>query len=314
MPLEVRYRKFVPYSLPVVLSQYWDYEHIEHVHPDTLGRYRLLESEGDRAVYEQIWPDGALQRLGLRGAATSIVEQTFRPPREIHFDFVAGRNRGVYVVTRLEEAPGGTLVDETYRIPYLPNWRLLAILALPSIRKRVDHIWDEDTDVEVCHGGWPGVPESAHDLVAGFDGSSGGSGLDDTGDWIEVAKLTDLVAGRPMRVEIPDADGETIEAVLVLTPQGPRALGHRCPHTGGPLSLGHCHDGAIVCPWHGAHFDLESGHPIEAPGVPTTSQTPLPVYRVRQNEDRIEVSNTKTRVGRPDILARARPLGDLPTA
>ncbi|MEM6705751.1 MAG: hypothetical protein AAF690_23750 [Acidobacteriota bacterium] len=55
--LRVQYTKLVPYPYDVVFSQYWDYEHIEHVHPDSLGEYRLVKQEKDLAIYEQLWPE-----------------------------------------------------------------------------------------------------------------------------------------------------------------------------------------------------------------------------------------------------------------
>jgi nitrite reductase/ring-hydroxylating ferredoxin subunit len=35
-----------------------------------------------------------------------------------------------------------------------------------------------------------------------------------------------------------------------------------CLHFGGPLE---CKDGALVCPWHGARYDMESGLATEGP-------------------------------------------------
>jgi nitrite reductase/ring-hydroxylating ferredoxin subunit len=42
----------------------------------------------------------------------------------------------------------------------------------------------------------------------------------------------------------------------------PRAAANVCLHFGGPLD---CRDGALVCPWHGARYDLETGARIEGP-------------------------------------------------
>ena len=52
--LLVRHRKTVPHPFRVVLEQYYDYEHIAHVHPYTLGEYRLELEDGDRLIYEQL--------------------------------------------------------------------------------------------------------------------------------------------------------------------------------------------------------------------------------------------------------------------
>lgn len=41
-----------------------------------------------------------------------------------------------------------------------------------------------------------------------------------------------------------------------------RAAANVCLHFGGPLE---CRDGKLICPWHGAAFDMESGARLEGP-------------------------------------------------
>jgi nitrite reductase/ring-hydroxylating ferredoxin subunit len=41
-----------------------------------------------------------------------------------------------------------------------------------------------------------------------------------------------------------------------------RAAANVCLHFGGPLE---CKEGKLVCPWHGAAFDMESGARAEGP-------------------------------------------------
>jgi nitrite reductase/ring-hydroxylating ferredoxin subunit len=41
-----------------------------------------------------------------------------------------------------------------------------------------------------------------------------------------------------------------------------RVAANVCMHFGGPLE---CKDGALVCPWHGATYDLESGRATAGP-------------------------------------------------
>jgi len=43
------------------------------------------------------------------------------------------------------------------------------------------------------------------------------------------------------------------------------AVDELCPHRAGPLSEGSCEGHSIVCPWHGAKFDLRSGNVISGP-------------------------------------------------
>jgi hypothetical protein len=152
--LSVSYNKIIPYTFDVVLSQYFDYEHIKVVHPATLGEYHLVETRGNVIHYEQFWP----RRYGLR--RRSLVRQTYAPPNEIWFDFLRGLYQGVRVRSLLHEHPEGTLVEETYSMR-LPNWDWLRRWIEPSIVRRVDQIWEEDLRVKVCCGGWPGIPRQA---------------------------------------------------------------------------------------------------------------------------------------------------------
>lgn len=43
------------------------------------------------------------------------------------------------------------------------------------------------------------------------------------------------------------------------------ALENLCPHRKGPLSEGTIVDGTIVCPLHGARFDIETGQGLAGP-------------------------------------------------
>jgi hypothetical protein len=149
--LAVTYTKIVPYPFDVVISQYFDYEHVKYVHPQTLGEYHLVETRGNVLIYEQLWPRHFLIR------SRSLVRQTFDPPNDIRFDFIRGRYKGVSVRSLLYEHADGTRVEETYYLKW-PNWSWLRALISPSIVRKVNQIWDEDLRVKVCRGGWPGVP------------------------------------------------------------------------------------------------------------------------------------------------------------
>lgn len=43
----------------------------------------------------------------------------------------------------------------------------------------------------------------------------------------------------------------------------PRAAANACLHFGGPLER---KEGRLVCPWHGASYDMDSGQRVEGPG------------------------------------------------
>ncbi|MBI3665116.1 MAG: non-heme iron oxygenase ferredoxin subunit [Acidobacteria bacterium] len=62
------------------------------------------------------------------------------------------------------------------------------------------------------------------------------------------------------------------------------ALDNNCTHRGGPLSEGEVMGAEVECPWHGAHFNLESGHAVRPPAAAGVA-----CYPVRQQGQDIEV-------------------------
>jgi len=87
--LAVTHSTLIPYPFDVVLSQYFDFEHVQFVHPETLGEYHLVETRGNVIVYEQLWPRRFLIRR------RSLVRQEFLPPNQVRFEFLRGLYRGV---------------------------------------------------------------------------------------------------------------------------------------------------------------------------------------------------------------------------
>jgi len=63
------------------------------------------------------------------------------------------------------------------------------------------------------------------------------------------------------------------------------AVDASCPHAGAPLDGGRLLRGRIVCPLHGAAFDLASGAPLSPPAFRA-----LATYRLRIVDGMIEVS------------------------
>ena len=77
-----------------------------------------------------------------------------------------------------------------------------------------------------------------------------------------IAKVQDIQEGKALAVEV---DGEKI---LLTRHKGKIcACGNSCPHYGADLSDGWIEDGHVVCPWHYAQFDLESGRRQEPPSL-----------------------------------------------
>ena len=268
MAIEVTYRKRIPYPFARVLSQYFDLEHIETVHPTTLGSYRAIEVAGNRIVFEQRWPSW----LGLR--LRSVVEQVWLPPNRIRIRFRRGFLRGVGVDTGLSDRGEETAIEEVYRVPLVPGWAWLRPWMRRVVERGAGRIWEEDLAVELCHGGWPGVPgaDDPPQPESGAAESLPAAESPAAGRWIRVAERADVADGRPRRVA---ADG--VEIVVVRHAGRVHALGNRCTHTDGPLALGWLEGDRVVCPWHGARFRLADGHPCAGP-----AERPVAAYPVRE--------------------------------
>ena len=73
--------------------------------------------------------------------------------------------------------------------------------------------------------------------------------------WTPVAKLSELENGR-LVVKRPEHKKPIL---LLYTGEEVFALEDICTHDGGPLHEGDVEDGHIVCPRHGARFDLKTG-------------------------------------------------------
>ena len=104
-----------------------------------------------------------------------------------------------------------------------------------------------------------------------------------------VALVSELAEGRVSQRIL--ATGEAI--CLVRHEGGISALSDICTHQHFSMSQGDLlHDGTLQCAWHGARYDCRTG---EVKQVPATS--PLPVYEVRLDGDRILVGPRRKREG-----------------
>jgi nitrite reductase/ring-hydroxylating ferredoxin subunit len=236
--LRVPYEKELAFPLDAVISQYFDFEHIEHVHPKTVGRYELVEIVGNRVRYRQHWPGGR---------KTSLVDQEWLPPDQIQIRFVEGRYRGVELDTRFESTLVGTRIVDEYRMPGLPDWRWVRALLRPWVHRQIERIWSEDLEVGLPRGGWSGVP-GVEDEDLELPQHSG------TGR-IELGLLEELPQGRTVLREVGG-----VRVLLLREGDSVLALDARCPHAGGPLERGQLSGGRIRCPWHGSRYRFSDGH------------------------------------------------------
>jgi len=98
-------------------------------------------------------------------------------------------------------------------------------------------------------------------------------------EWVTVARAGELADGELMAATVED------EEIVVANVGGRyRALGATCTHEGGPLYEGTIEDGAVMCPWHGSMFDLQSGAAVAPP-----AEDDVAVYDVRLEADEIQV-------------------------
>jgi 3-phenylpropionate/trans-cinnamate dioxygenase ferredoxin subunit len=102
-------------------------------------------------------------------------------------------------------------------------------------------------------------------------------------DFYEIAAVGDLPNGERLFVEI----GEYYLVVFNIAGQY-FAIEDLCSHDDGPLGDGDLEDHEIICPRHGARFDVQTGKALTLPAVED-----IPAYPVRVVADKIEVGMPK---------------------
>lgn len=101
--------------------------------------------------------------------------------------------------------------------------------------------------------------------------------------FVEIALESDVSNGERLFVEI---DGL---AIVVFNIAGQLfAIGDVCTHDNGPLGDGLLDGYTVVCPRHGAEFDIRTGKALTLPAV-----VDIPAYPVRVVEGKVEVGIPK---------------------
>ena len=81
--------------------------------------------------------------------------------------------------------------------------------------------------------------------------------------FVKVAQVSEISPGEMITVDFPSGD-----AVLIATVEGViHACDDICTHAYANLSEGDLEEGEVVCPLHGAVFDVASGNPVTPPAT-----------------------------------------------
>ena len=116
-----------------------------------------------------------------------------------------------------------------------------------------------------------------------------------------VGKSSDFIEGEPRAVKIEGAKNQ----ILVVRHGGQlHAVGNKCPHAGAALNTGVFSCGRIVCPLHGASFDVTTGE-IEDSG-PCLNQ--VQVFNVLSHVVFSLVHNMSTLILADTIIFSCQPL------
>jgi len=97
--------------------------------------------------------------------------------------------------------------------------------------------------------------------------------------YVKVARADEIPPGEKKIVEV---DGLLV--VLVNLDGEFYAIEDVCTHDGGPLGEGELEGHELICPRHGARFDVRTGDVLRLP-----APVPVPTYQVRVRGDDILV-------------------------
>ena len=100
-----------------------------------------------------------------------------------------------------------------------------------------------------------------------------------SGSYARVARVTDIPVGSKKAFDVGG------KAVLVChAPERWYAVSNICSHAQEKLECGRMRRDSIVCPLHGARFDLATGRALSPP-----AKEPIATYELRIMEDWIEI-------------------------
>ena len=91
----------------------------------------------------------------------------------------------------------------------------------------------------------------------------------------QVQKVAEVSALAPGQAKCVEAGGK---AIALFNVGGTfYALDDACTHVGGNLSEGEVDGATVICPWHGARFDLKTGTCLGPPATVAVKSYPLQI-------------------------------------
>lgn len=94
-------------------------------------------------------------------------------------------------------------------------------------------------------------------------------GQEDTYEFHPVISMDELPSGERIFIEVED-----MTIVIFNIAGGVYALEDRCTHDNGPLGEGEIEGFEIICPRHGARFDIRDGRALSLPAILPTRYFP----------------------------------------
>jgi 3-phenylpropionate/trans-cinnamate dioxygenase ferredoxin subunit len=101
-------------------------------------------------------------------------------------------------------------------------------------------------------------------------------------DYIAVGSVSELKDGQRLFIEIDDTP------IVIINIEGNYyAIADVCSHDDGPVGEGNIEGFEIICPRHGARFDIQSGKVLSLPAF-----VDIPAYPIRLVGEEIEIGIT----------------------
>jgi 3-phenylpropionate/trans-cinnamate dioxygenase ferredoxin subunit len=102
-------------------------------------------------------------------------------------------------------------------------------------------------------------------------------------EFLEIAPAGELPEGERIFIEVAG------KSIVIFNLAGKLfAIGDVCSHDNGPVGDGEIEENEIICPRHGARFDIRTGKATSLPAV-----VDIPSYQVRVENGMIEIGMPK---------------------